>query len=79
MNTANFAQWKPISEAPVQDGMEYGPCLLGPSQQITGYDLGRWNGAAWIGSDGFPFSPLFFQPLQNVSEILAALGLARQD
>jgi len=68
--------FRPIGEAPVQPGIRFGPCVLGPGLNGEDWVVGFWDGYAWICRDGFSFTPTVFFLLGPVSEILAALGLA---
>lgn len=78
MSGTNISDYvRPIAEAPVLDGVEYGPCLLGRTDREEAWTVGRWNGEAWIDSDGWTFDPVVFALLGKPSEVLIFLGLAQ--
>ena len=78
MTGTSISDWvRPIAEAPISGGVEYGPCLLGRIDGGEGWTVGRWNGEAWIDSEGWPFIPVVFAPLGQVVDVLAFLGLVR--
>lgn len=64
---------RPISEAPVAIGIEYGPCLLGPGLPGEDWTIGRWNGTSWCDGDGILLNPLVFRYLGPVALVLAGL------
>ena len=78
MTVTSISDWvRPIAEAPISDGVEFGPCLLGRTDGEEAWTVGRWNGEAWIDSEGWPFLPVVFGALESVSDVLAFLGLVR--
>lgn len=78
MTGTSISDWvRPIAEAPIADGVEYGPCLLGRTDGEEAWTVGRWNGEAWIDSDGWPFLPVVFGALGPITDVLVFLGLAR--
>lgn len=61
-----------ISEAPVRQGEEYGPCLLGHDEDPHyEWSLGRWNGEGWFDSDGARLRPVVWCRLPPLSRALA--------
>ena len=78
MTTTSISDWvRPIAEAPISDGVEYGPCLLGRVDAEEAWTVGRWNGEAWVDGNGWRFLPVVFVALESVSDVLVFLGLAR--
>ena len=78
MTTTKISEWvRPIAEAPIADGVEYGPCLLGRTDRDEAWTVGRWNGEAWIDGDGWPFLPVVFAALDSVTDVLVLLGLVQ--
>jgi len=65
---------RPISEAPVTPGVEYGPCLLGPGLHGEDWTIGGWNGTAWADTDGILLAPLVFMDLVPLRAVLALLS-----
>jgi hypothetical protein len=48
---------RPIAEAAVREGHDFGPCILDvDSEWITGY----WNGEGWYSLEGDPVQPSRF-------------------
>ena len=78
MTATKMTDWvRPIAEAPIADGIEYGPCLLGRTDGREEWTVGRWNGEAWIDSEGWIFMPMVFAPLGRVVDVLVFLGLVQ--
>jgi len=78
VTATSISEWvRPIAEAPIAEGIEYGPCLLGCTDREDAWTVGRWNGEAWIDSEGWPFRPMVFAPLGQVADVLVFLGLAQ--
>jgi len=66
----------PIETAPIEKGMDFGPCLLGPAETGDDWIVGWWNGSEWKDSNGFVFVPLVYMLLAPLSEVSRTLGLS---
>ena len=76
MNKKWTGEILPIATAPVQQGVKFGPCLLGPAENGDDWIVGNWNGAEWKDSNGFAFAPLVYMLLAPFSEVSLSLGLS---
>jgi hypothetical protein len=61
-----------ISDAPIESGKTFGPCLLGMSP--NDWRFGGFDGAEWRCEDGFVVKPLVYKLLPRVSDVLQAQG-----
>ena len=66
----------PIETAPIEQGVKFGPCLLGPAENGDDWIVGDWNGSEWKDSNGFAFAPLVYMKLDPLSEVSLSLGLS---
>lgn len=69
-------EFLPIASAPVEHGVKFGPCLLGPAENGDDWIVGNWNGAEWRDSNGFVFAPLVYLLLEPLTEVSRRLGLS---
>lgn len=76
MNGKWTGEFLPIDSAPVQDGVAFGPCLLGPTEHGDDWIVGSWNGVEWKDSNGFVFVPQVYLLLEPLTEVSRRLGLS---
>ena len=76
MNGKWIGEMLPIETAPIEQGIDFGPCLLGPAETGDDWIVGWWNGAEWKDSNGFAFAPLVYMKLATLSEVSLTLGLS---
>ena len=76
MNGKWIGEMLPIAMAPVQTGVKFGPCLLGPAETGADWIVGWWNGAEWRDSDGFVIVPQVYMLLAPLSDVSRSLGLS---
>ncbi len=55
----------PITEAPIEPGESFGPCLLWPGS-TGGWSTGYWDGEHWFEDGGRPIAPKIFALLPDV-------------